>query len=127
MRHIQEVICLDGGNKYREGKDDGEIREYEEGRSVREVRAYQSQARKDQYQNYKKGFFEGKIWLTYQMIVKIILVISYLLIKKKMNSHLHPITQRKVVITNPQIVIAVSISTTGLVYKEEHYIQGPRR
>ena len=57
MRYIQEVIRLNEGNEYREGKDDGEIREYEKGRSVGEVRAYQSQARKDQYQNYKKRVF----------------------------------------------------------------------
>lgn len=57
IRHIQEVICLDGGNEYRKGKDDGEICEYKEGRLVGEVRSYQSQVYKDQYQNYKKRIF----------------------------------------------------------------------
>ncbi len=59
MRHIQEAIRLDGGNEYCEGKDDGEIREYENGRLVGEVQAYQSQACNNQYQKYKKGVIWG--------------------------------------------------------------------
>lgn len=35
--HIQEVICLDRGNEYYEGKNDGKIRKYKEGRLVEEV------------------------------------------------------------------------------------------
>ena len=57
MRDIQEVIRLDGGNEYGEGKDDGEILEYENWRSVGEVWAYESQARKNQYEKYKKETF----------------------------------------------------------------------
>ena len=48
-QHIQEVICLKGGNEYREGKDGGSS----------SVQPYDSKARRERYQRQQAGIRPG--------------------------------------------------------------------
>ena len=59
-RHIREVIRLEGGNEYREGKDDGAIVINENGEEViSSIRPYNSEARCAEYARRQAGIRAG--------------------------------------------------------------------